>query len=365
MYAKETVAVINKRVFDKFNDLTKNTQDTSEGSLSHFMLTPPAYEIARCYTELDNVYINGHLSTAKGYFLDEKAYELGLQRRPAEKSKRLGLFFASNDVPMDIPLKSRFAINNNVFVATEKLDVGQYILEANDSGIIGNADFGLLVEIDPIKDLAKAVLSDILLYGKGVEEDEPFRKRLIDTLNYVPFGGNIADYRLKTIAIEGVENCKVIPVPRGGGTVDIYVAGNNYTEPSDNLIDDIQEIVNPLHSTQLGLGIAPIGHDTIIKKCILYPVDITADVEMYGGGLVETIYDETKLKIEQYLFSLNDSFERVLRSEVSMFRVQCGIGTNDGVKRITSTTLNNINEDLVLTYAQIPILGTLTLNQVY
>ena len=113
-----------------------------------------------------------------------------------QKSKKLIL---KGEFNIDIPIGSRFSLDNLNYVTTEKISTGVFKLECETAGIIGNENFGTLVPIEYIEGLESAKLSELLIPGGEGEDTEVFRKRYFASFNPEAYGGNIADYKEKNI----------------------------------------------------------------------------------------------------------------------------------------------------------------------
>ena len=74
------------------------------------------------------------------------------------------------------------------------------------------------------------------------------------------FGGNIADYKNKVELLPGVGAVKVFPVWNGGGTVKIVLVDSEWSVPSSELVEEVQEAIDPVGTQGTGVGLAPIGH---------------------------------------------------------------------------------------------------------
>ena len=89
------------------------------------------------------------------------------------------------------------------------------------------------------------------------EIDEELRKRYFETINEKSFSGNVADYKKKTKEINGVGAVKVIPIWNGPGTVKLTILDSDYNKASEQLINNVQEIICP-NMDDSGVGLAPI-----------------------------------------------------------------------------------------------------------
>lgn len=99
-------------------------------------------------------------------------------------------------------------------------------------------------------------MTDLLIPGENTEEDEPFRARIIERLNSRSFGGNVAQYVEEIEAIDGVGAVQVYPVWDGGGTVCCSILGADFLPASSDLVQMVQNAIDPPPAQGLGLGLA-------------------------------------------------------------------------------------------------------------
>ena len=221
-------------------------------------LSPAAYVFEGFFLSLDLVQRQAFFQTATGDSLDKLAPLAGITRKQATAAIRKGEF------DTDIPLGSRFSTINGTdsinFVADSMLGAGHtYRLRAETSGTIGNDYTGPILPIDTISGLSSARITDILTPGDNTETDEEFRARILAALNSRAFGGNVAQYVEEIEKIDGVGAVQVYPTWHGGGTVLCSVMGADFMPASSDLVQTIQNAMDPLPNSGQGLGLAPSG----------------------------------------------------------------------------------------------------------
>lgn len=75
--------------------------------------------------------------------------------------------------------------------------------------------------------------------GTDEEGTEHLRQRLLERLRTPPAGGNVNDYRVWAKEVPGVEDCYVMNLRRGPGTVDLVLLGQNAV-PSQSVINAVR-----------------------------------------------------------------------------------------------------------------------------
>ncbi len=195
-----------------------NDLDKREGSIIYNALAPAAQEVAKMYSDMDYfLKCTFASSDMPDELLDLRVAEEGLKREKATYAIKKGYFYNEENELIDIPLNSRFSIEDFNFIAVEKISTGLYKMQCETTGIEGNSIIGPLIPIEYIEELSIATLGELIMPGEDVESNESLYDRYIEHLNEKPYGGNIADYKINTRAIEGVGTVKVFPIWNGGG----------------------------------------------------------------------------------------------------------------------------------------------------
>lgn len=350
-----------------------NTFDLRDSAPIPTAISPAAYVLAGFYLTLNQVQQQAFIQTATGQALDYLSVLGGLTRYPASPAVRLGVFNA------DVPIGARFSTMNGSnsinFVVTSQVsgEVYQYQLTAETPGTIGNDYTGPILPITTIPSLTSAQITDILVPGDDTETDTELRARLITALTDKPFGGNIADYRQNILAIDGVGAVQIYPTWNGGGTVLCSVLGADYMPASEELVQNIQQAIDPL-TQGMGLGLAPIGAKVTIVAPTELTVNVTATLTLSPGYSIEQVQAGVEAAIEAYMLTVRQAWATQVgtttveyQANVYLARVTAAILTVTGVVNATNVQLNGGTEDLILTETgatqQVPVTGTVTLSE--
>lgn len=356
MYESNTYEVILQRMLDRVTAQNPNI-DTREGSIIFNALAPAANELAITYAALNEVLNATFADTAPREFLIKRAAERGIIVEPATKAIRKGLF-TPND--LEVPIGSRFSLNVLNYVVTEKISSGVYMLECETAGYKGNEESGILIPIDYIEGLETANLTDVLIPGEDEEDTEALRDRYFNSLDSKSFGGNIADYKEKTNAIDGVGGVKVHPIWNGGGTVKLVVMDSTFSVPSDALIQVVQTEIDPTQNSGLGYGIAPIGHTVTVVKCGSTTIDVSFSLTFQTGYTWETVKPSVEAMMDAYLSELKLTWEDTSNIVVRISQIETRILDLAGVLDISGTTINGDASNLVVDADNIPVRGAIT-----
>lgn len=299
--------------------------------------------------------------TAPREYLIRRAAERGMSPLPATKALRKGIF------NIDVPIGSRFSIEDVNYVVKEKVTpptTGQFILEAETPGSIGNAYFGTLFPITYVSGLQTAETTDILTPGEDEEDTETFRKRYFDSFESSAFGGNRADYKQKTNAIPGVGGTKVFRAWNGGGTVKLVIVDSTFKVPSQTLIDDVQEIIDPIGMQGEGVGTAPIDHVVTVFGATADSINIDFTITYESGWSWQDIETQVYEMVDDYFAELGEIFANAvsyaddqagLTVRISQLETRL-LGIN-GVIDVQDTLINGVGSNYTTANDAIPVRG--------
>ena len=347
MYEHMTYESVLKRMLDRI----PNTFDKREGSVIYDAIAPAAIEVINMYGAVDRVLNESFADTQSRQYLIKRCKERGINVRQATSAIRQGEF------NIDVPIGSRFSLNQLNYETIEKISNGVYKLRCEKTGTQGNAESGTLIPIDYIQGLQSAVLTDVLIPGEDEEDTEHLRDRYFESLDSLSFGGNIADYREKTKTF-GAGGVKVIPAWNGGGTVKLLILDTTYSQPSSTLVDEIQTKIDPVPGQ--GVGIAPIGHVVTVEGCGEATVDIKSTIAFKEGYDWESIKSSVETAIDDYFTELSKTWEDTDNIVVKISQIETRLLDVIGVDDITDTTLNGKTNNLTIDSNKIPVRGSVT-----
>ena len=215
-YSSMTYEVILQRMLNRIPD----NMDKREGSIIYDALAPAAAELAILYIEFRIIENESYADTASRDYLIKRAAERGITPHPATNAIVKGIFTPSN---VNIPIGTRFNSDNLNYIVISKIQGGQYQLQCETEGTVGNGFSTTLIPIDYVDGLETAQISEVLIPGEDEEDTEMLRSRYFESFDTKAFGGNKTDYVQKTNEIDGVGSTKVTPVWNGGGTVKLTI----------------------------------------------------------------------------------------------------------------------------------------------
>lgn len=322
--------------------------DTSEGSFLYDAIAPCVAELYEAYLYIEELEKRVFADTAYGEYLERRTAERGIYRRPATYAIRKAYF------NVDVPIGSRWAKEELVYTVTEKVQDGVFLTKANQTGVIGNRYSGELVNMDFIENLESAILGEVVIAGEDEEKDEALRRRYFNSFVKEAFGGNKRDYEEKIGSIDGVGVVKVYPTWAGGGTVKVRLLDTENNIPSAELVQMVQELVDPIETSGGGLGIAPIGHKVTVEGAEEVEVQIATQL-IFKETSWENVRQDVEAVVERYFRELrskwaeNDVVVRISQIEARLLDIE-------GIIDVQGTKLNGSSTNLYLNDEQVPVL---------
>ncbi len=331
-----------------------NTIDKREGSLIYTALAPAAAELIQMAIEMENNQKEAYADTASRAYLIRRAKERGLKPYPATKA-----VIKAEITPRGLLIEngSRFSLEDVIYVLVGKIDESHYKMECEIAGMTGNKATGQLIPVEYIDGLESIGISELLIPAEDEEATEDFRKRYFDSFASQSFGGNIADYKEKVKAISGVAGVKVTPVWQGAGTVKLTILSSDYAAPSTELIQQVQEKIDPTENTGKGYGIAPIGHKVTVDGVRTLTVNIQTAVTYQSGWNYEASKSYIEKAIDGYFKELAKGWEAQKELVVRISQIETRLLNAPGILDIQKTKLNGQDANLILEEMQIPKRG--------
>ncbi|WP_199855692.1 baseplate J/gp47 family protein, partial [Clostridioides difficile] len=167
-------------------------------------------------------------------------------------------------------------------------------------------------------------------------------QRYYDSLNSQSFGGNMQNYKDEVNKIQDVGGVKVYPIWNGGGTVKLVIINSNFKVPSTDLVNLVQEEIDPIGHQGEGLGLAPIGHKVTVTGVVSTTINISAEITYKSNYTWENIKTIAEEAIDDYLNELNMSWEDEENLIVRISQIETRLLSIDGVLDIGNTIINDV-----------------------
>ena len=359
--------------------------DKRQGSLIQTALGPGAWYLEGLIMDLAKIQQNAFVLTAQGDALDLGVANRGLTRKPATAAVRKGTFNTS--VPTGSVFKTINGNDSVSFISGDLISSDDeyyyYKLTCETAGEIGNSYSGNLLPVSVITGLSTATIGEVLTEGTEAETDNALKERYVESFGYVPYGGNISEYRQAILAIPGVGGVQIYTANQynGGGTTLCSIIDDDFGPASAALVETVQEAICPFEvntstPSPNGYGIAPIGAAVTITSASALAINITANIRFNSNvenGLA-TYTDDIKAAISEYITSVAKEWGKALVAHqisypvtVYVARIIYAILSVSAVANVTNLTVNGGSTDLSLTETsalqQVPVLGEVVLNE--
>ena len=354
-----TDSAILKRMLAAIPD----TIDKREGSIIYDALAPAAAELAKMYITLISNIDLVFADTSVNEYLDKLVNQVGMEREEATYAIKKASFYDADKNYMNVSIGSRFTCEDLYWTVIEKISDGVYEIQCESAGSKANNITGNLIPVDYIDGLATATITELLIPGEDEETDDELRNRYYETINEKAFAGNIADYKKKTKEIQGVGAVKVTPIWDGGGTVKLTILDSEFKKASNVLIEQVQNTICPQKSN-LGIGLAPIGHVVTVDTAEETKIDVSANVSITEGSSIDIVKQEVKKQIENYLSELRENWENETNLIVRISQIESRILNIDAVIDISNVKINGNAANIELTEMQIPVQGEVECSEI-
>lgn len=386
-------------IIERMLSRVPNSFDKREGSIIYDALAPAALELQRVYIELNSILSDAYGDTASREYLILRCKERGVIPEQASKAILRGKF-----TPPGINvIGKRFNVNELNYIVTRVLtdSDGGYEVQCETPGTIGNRTLGTMIPIEYIQGLETAELTEVLIPGEDDETTENLRKRYFDSFKESAFGGNVKDYINKVNAISGVSATKVkrvwnndinplelIPTQKVvdwangvgiksdpevsrwltaainagkekkltvGGTVLLTILGSDFNVASNQLIQTVQQEIDPTDAPGEGYGLAPIGHIVNVKSARGVEISVKTEITFETGYSWSNMRIAMEEAIKGYLLELCKSWESTSSLVVRIAQIETRLLQIKGIVDIGNTTINGVNKNLALDQYEIPV----------
>lgn len=337
-------------ILDRMRNASPEGIDTRQGSITYDLLSPAAIELAHAYIALQNVLKFGFAGPEQpSEFLDLRAAEMGITRRPSEKAAGEVVFKGDEDtvIPKGT-LVSTDEEENIVFVTSEegviKQGTAKVKAEATIGGVRGNVDAGRIkLMLGNLTGVVSVTNPEEFKNGAETESDESLLGRYYDRVRRPATSGNAWHYRQWALEVAGVGDVKVFPTWKGGGTVKLSILSEDKQKPNDEIIKKVQDAVEERR---------PVGAKVEVFGAEPIQIKVSARLTLASGADLGEIKTLFKDKLEQFLASI--AFKTTTVSYIRIFGLLLDIEKVDDFKELK---LNGVEGNLKIEEDQVAIAG--------
>lgn len=293
--------------------------DTRKGSIFYDAVSGIIEQIAKMYTDLDQVFNYVFISTTSGEYLDQKASEYGITRNLATAAK---YYLVYEGTTPDVG--ARFFHNDTgLYFTVEELETDDgtvLLLVAEETGTDSNSivEGDLAVPVNTINGLTSSTFGAVYEYGTDDETDDSLRARMQEKIAGPAENGNKQHYKTWCESVTGVGVARIFPLWTGPNTVKGVLIDTEGKPCTDAIVAEVQDYIDPADKGMtvtidektytvgdgLGNGVANIGaHFTAVSANAL-AISVTFNAELASGYTASSVVSEATEAIEQYIQDL-------------------------------------------------------------
>lgn len=291
MYSEDSKDILNRMLNNVPSDV-----DISEGSFIYDSLAPASEELAQSKMQLDEILkrVFARYASENGYAdeLEQRCNEFGIYRKDGTKSTAQVTFTGTDNIviPVGTIVQTIGGLQYvTLFEATTVSGSADINVEATDIGNKYNIPSDTITELTmQIVGITGVNNSNPTVGGTEMETDADLYARLILKVQNPTSSGNVANYIMWALAVEGVSQVKVIPTWAGAGTVKVILLDSNKRAPAQSIIDSVIAYIEENR---------PIGATVTVMGAVEVPININATLTLAVSSTVE----DAKLLIEMQL----------------------------------------------------------------
>lgn len=332
----------------------ENGLDTRESSISYAMMAPVAQELAAAYLRMYEMRENAFVDTADLQALILKAEERGMTYHEAGYA----VLRAEIQAASPVPAGERFSVANMVFSVIGAIENATYELRCESAGEVADLSGEAMLYLGYAVSVQSAVVTSMVDFGSEAETAEQLRQRYYEDLDAAPFGGNVADYRQKTLSVPGVGGVQVRRAAFGAGTVGLVLVGEDYGVPDADVVTAVQNLFDPIvDGEHTGDGLAPFDHVVTALAATGTTVQVATRIEYETGYDFAAVQQEITQVLNEYFMTVAEEWANTGKGVLRIGRIESALSTVDGILEACDTLLNGEGKNLVFDSDSIPVLG--------
>ena len=336
-----------------------NSYEKTKGYFLWDVLKGVAIGIKNLYSQLSVVSKKLDVENLTGSELDRFVLQrTGIQRRTATFATGVLTVEGNGTVEKGSFFETKGLIR---FVSTEtqvvegKKDI---IVQAVNAGASGNVLAGTVTEMPiTITGINKCTNKLAFTGGYRAENDEELRQRYLDELQKPIVSGNKNHYILWAKEVAGVGKAKCFSLAFGANTVEVCIIGNNGLPASTELIESVQNYIDP-GATGTGEGQAPAGAYCTVTTATETTINITGKIKLISGYTLEGVKEAINKNLQ--IFFEEKSFDV---DYISFAQISNIIFNSAGVEDYTDLVVNGGVTNIQVGVREVATLGEVTLNE--
>lgn len=221
------------------------------------------------------------------------------------------------------------------------------VVKAKLAGAGGNVRVNTITQIPiTIQGLISVNNTEDAKDGFDKETDQHFLDRFLESEQAEETQGNKAQHKTWAKSVQGVGEANVYPLQNQNGeaaanSVLTVIVDSNIMPASVDLVNTVQEILNPLTENGHGSGLAPLGCYAYIKSAEALNLSVTFTAVLAPGATTEIATESVKTKIKEYLKTVYKE-----NKTVSFAQIGVSILSADEVEDYSSLLINGASTNI-------------------
>ncbi|WP_438445915.1 baseplate J/gp47 family protein [Gorillibacterium sp. sgz5001074] len=318
-----------------------------EGTVTYDVAAALSVELALAYVQLERGLRLGFAHTSSGAYLEMRADEHGVSRKPAVKATGRVTISGTDGAPIGKGAVFATTSGTRFVTKTAAVIVGTTAtvdVEAEVAGAAGNVAAGT-ISVIPVSIPGVSVVTNTLptTGGFDAETDESLLQRLLLRVRNQATSGNAAHYKLWATEVNGIGDAKVFPQWNGPLTVKVVLLDQNRRAPGTVLVEETAAYIESQR---------PIGAQVMVVPAPEVPVHLSVDLTLSSGTLAAAKAD-IENGVQEYLKGLafTDPIVRFVRIANIVLEAS-------GVQDYTALTVNGGNGNVTIPDGSVAVLGT-------
>lgn len=347
-YEKDYGTILDEMTGEITADISKG-----EGTLVAFALAPAAAELEELYNDLETADENSSPLTCDR----EHLLIFGTDDNIPVKEATAAVWLATFNT--DFEVGERFECGDLTYISTKQIEAGKYYLECETTGTAGNTKpDDELLSLDFISEDFAGELTELVQEGTEEEETEVYRSRYLEEKkNYNSMAGNRASYKRMIKTMAGVAAVKLDRATAERKRISAYILSSTYKKPSTEVVEAVQQEIDPIGQQGDGVGLAPWFHIVDVYPVEETTINIKAKFTLSEEVDFESIKEELNAAIDNYFIDLNKTWEDEEKITVRALRIAERMGSVTGVIDVQELLLNESEDNITLDKYAIPTRG--------
>lgn len=341
MYENITPESIEENILRKITEF-----DTREGSFARTLISPAAYEVWKGYTALEGVPDMIFITKDSGDYIDKKAADFGIVRKPGEKAA--AEITLNGRAGVTVPAGKVFLTADGLGYTLDKQAVipqdgsVKGSVTAREAGSAYNVPAGeISVQQSPLSGLS-SFSCGAASGGVDRETDEQLVNRYYDYIRKPATSGNVYQYEQWAESVSGVGQAKVFPLWKGPGTVRVVISGQDYGAAGSETVSACREYIE---------SVRPIGATVTVESAKPLKISVSARVKLDAAATAEKVKARFEQAAASYLREIAFQKDEVIYNRLLFLLLDV-----DGVQDVTSMTVNGGTANIPVGGTEIPVL---------